>query len=47
MGKKVAITGVGQTKTKLKRKDVNFAELMGEAARLAIEDAGLPVTLIV
>ncbi len=43
MGKKVAITGVGQTKTKLKRKDVNFPELMGEAARLAIEDAGLSI----
>jgi acetyl-CoA C-acetyltransferase len=43
MGKKVAITGIAQTKTKLKRKDVNFAELMGEAARGAIEDAGLTI----
>jgi len=41
MGKKVAITGIGQTKTKLKRRDVNFAELMGEACRLAIENAEL------
>ena len=43
MGRKVAITGIGQTKTKLKRKDVNFSELMGEAARQAIEDAGLTI----
>lgn len=43
MGRKVAITGIGQTKTKLKRKDVNFAELMGEAARQAVEDAGLTI----
>ena len=43
MTRKVAITGIGQTKTKLKRKDVNFSELMGEAARQAIEDAGLTI----
>ena len=43
MPTKVAITGVAQTKTKLKRKDVNFAELMGEAARGAIQDAGLSI----
>ncbi len=43
MPTKVAITGVAQTKTKLKRKDVNFAELMGEAARAAVQDAGLSI----
>ena len=43
MGRKVAITGIGQTKTKLKRKDVNFFELMGEAARQVIEDLGLTI----
>ncbi len=43
MGKKVAIVGIGQTRTKLKRKDVNFPELMGEACRLAIADAGVTI----
>ena len=38
---KVAIAGVGQTRTKLKRRDVNFPELIGEACDLALEDAGL------
>ena len=37
---KVAIAGIGQTKTKLKRRDVRFPELMGEACDLALEDAG-------
>lgn len=41
MAEKVAITGVGQTRTKLKRRDVNFPELMHEACALALEDAGL------
>lgn len=41
MPQKVAITGIGQTRTRLKRKDVNFPELMGEAAQLALQDAGL------
>jgi len=39
MKQKVAITGVSQTKTKFKRRDVNFPELMGEAVELALEDA--------
>lgn len=38
---KVAIAGVGQTKTKLKRRDVNFPELLGEACDLALQDAGM------
>ncbi|MBE7437808.1 MAG: thiolase domain-containing protein [Spirochaetales bacterium] len=46
MGKKVAITGIGQTRTKLKRKDVNFPELMGEACRAALQDAGLSIDQI-
>jgi acetyl-CoA C-acetyltransferase len=41
MPQKVAITGVGQTRTRLKRKDVNFTELMGEAVQLALQDAEL------
>ena len=43
MGKKVAITGIGQTRTKLKRRDVNFPELMGEACRMAVQDAGISI----
>lgn len=43
MGGKVAITGIGQTRTKLKRRDVNFPELMGEACRMAVQDAGLTI----
>ena len=43
MPQKVAITGIAQTKTKLKRKDVNFPELMNEACRLALHDAGLTI----
>ena len=38
---KSAIVGVGQTMTKLKRRDVNFPELMGEACQLALRDADL------
>lgn len=41
MPRKVAITGVGQTRTKLKRRDVNFPELMNEGAVLALQDAEL------
>ncbi len=41
MALKVAITGVGMTRTKLKRRDVNFPELMGEACQLALQDAEL------
>lgn len=41
MPSKVAITGIGQTRTRLKRKDVNFPEMMGEAAQLALADAEL------
>ena len=36
-----AITGIGMTRTKLKRRDVNFPELMGEACQLALQDAEL------
>lgn len=39
--RKAAITGIGQTMTKLKRKDVNFPELMNEAVQLALKDADL------
>ncbi|MCB1304303.1 MAG: hypothetical protein KDK37_08495 [Leptospiraceae bacterium] len=35
---KVAIAGIGQTRTKLKRRDVNFPELIGEACQLALHD---------
>ena len=38
---KTAITAIGQTQTKLKRRDVNFPELMGEAVQLALIDAEL------
>lgn len=38
---KSAIVGVGQTMTKLKRRDVHFQELMGEACQLALKDAEL------
>jgi len=41
MAQKVAITGIGQTKTKFKRRDVNFPELMGEAVEQALKDAEL------
>ena len=41
MAYKVAITGVGQTRTKLKRRDVNFPELMHEACERALEHAEL------
>lgn len=41
MEAKVAITGNGQTKTKLKRRDVNFPELMHEACERALSDAEL------
>ncbi len=41
MGRKVAVTGVGQTQTKLKRRDVTFPELMNEAVLLALRDAEL------
>ena len=39
MKSKVAITGIGQTRTRLKRRDVNFPEMMHEACLLACEDA--------
>ncbi|MCB1315574.1 MAG: hypothetical protein KDK34_16495 [Leptospiraceae bacterium] len=39
MGRKAAITGIGQTRTKLKRRDVNFQEMMHEACLLACQDA--------
>ncbi len=38
---KVAVTGVGQTRTKLKRRDVNFPELMHEGVQIALADAEL------
>ncbi|NPV60747.1 MAG: thiolase family protein [Actinobacteria bacterium] len=41
MGKRVAITGVGMTKQRSSRPDVNGQELINEAARMALEDAGL------
>jgi acetyl-CoA C-acetyltransferase len=43
MPAKAAITGVGMTRTRLKRRDVNFAELMNEACLLALQDAELEI----
>lgn len=41
MAERVAITGVGQTQHKSKRKDVNTPELVTEAVEAALEDAQL------
>ncbi|MBX7059130.1 MAG: hypothetical protein K1X75_13775 [Leptospirales bacterium] len=38
---RAAVTGVGQTITRLKRRDVNFPEMMHEACVLALKDAEL------
>jgi acetyl-CoA C-acetyltransferase len=43
MGKKVAIVGFGQTYQRSSRKDVNGIELINEAVRTALEDAGLGI----
>ena len=41
MARRVAIIGTGQTKYVTKRRDVSFPELAHEAARKALDDAGL------
>jgi acetyl-CoA C-acetyltransferase len=41
MGKRVAIVGVGMTKQSSSRPDVNGQELINEAVRAALDDAGL------
>lgn len=41
MARKVAIVGVGQTRAASKRTDVSFPGLIYEAARAALDDAGL------
>jgi acetyl-CoA C-acetyltransferase len=41
MGEKVAIVGMGQTKHRFMRPDVNHEEMITEAVRLALDDAGL------
>lgn len=46
MKAETAIIGTGQTRTRLKRKDVCYPELLGEACRLALLDAGLPASAI-
>lgn len=46
MKAQTAIIGTGQTRTRLKRKDVSYPELLGEACRLALLDAGLPASAI-
>lgn len=46
MKAETAIIGTGQTRTRLKRKDVCYPELLGEACRLAMLDAGLPASAI-
>ncbi len=41
MGKRVAITGVGMTRQRSARPDVNGRELINEAVRMALDDAGM------
>ncbi len=41
MGKRVAVVGVGMTKQRSSRPDVNGQELINEAVRAALEDAGI------
>src|ERR1700733_2707579 len=41
MGKRVAVVGVGQTKYAAKRLDVSIAGLLREAAKRALDDAGM------
>jgi acetyl-CoA C-acetyltransferase len=43
MGQKVGIIGIGQTKHVFMRPDVNQEELINEAVRLALDDAGLSI----
>ena len=43
MGKRVAIVGFGQTYQRSSRKDVNGVELINEAVRTALEDAGIGI----
>ncbi|RLB37933.1 MAG: hypothetical protein DRH20_06760 [Deltaproteobacteria bacterium] len=43
MGDRVAIMGVGQTDHRYMRPDVNHEEMIHEAVRLALEDAGLTI----
>ncbi len=41
MGKRVAVVGVGMTKQRSSRPDVNGQELINEAVRMALDDAGI------
>ncbi len=41
MGKRVAVTGVGMTRQRSARPDVTGQELINEAVRMALEDAGM------
>ena len=44
MGTRTAIVGVGQTNHTSKRKDVNGQELINEAVKRALQDAGCPIS---
>lgn len=39
----VAIVGIGQTKFRSKRRDVNIPEMIYEAVRMALDDANLDI----
>lgn len=39
MPEKVGIVGIGQTKFKSKRRDVNIPEMVYEAVKMALDDA--------
>ena len=41
MSERVAVVGVGQTKYAAKRQDVSMAGLLREAAKRALDDAGM------
>lgn len=41
MGERVAIVGIGQTQHRRRRPDVSLGEMVNEAVRAALEDAGL------
>jgi acetyl-CoA C-acetyltransferase len=43
MGERVAIIGIGQTRHRSRRPDVNCYEMINEAVRLALEDAGIGI----
>lgn len=43
MGDRVAIIGIGQTPSKVRRDDVNCNEMINDAVRLALEDSGVGI----